>query len=377
MRAGSGQSSLFREGGRFAPALPARVWLLVLVLVSLPVVSLPVAGQAQGFAGLGTSAEGFAMPERGHVPGFPEDHGAHPEYRIEWWYLTATLTGADGQDYGVQWTLFRSALAPGEAGGWDSPQVWMGHAGLTTADAHFAAERRARGGIGQAGVTASPFRAHIDDWHMTSRAGPGQDALDRLEVHARGSGFHYLLEFTAQGPLVLHGDQGYSVKSPDGEATYYYSQPFYTVSGTLHLPDGPVEVTGQGWLDREWSSQPVSPDQLGWDWVSLVFEDGHRLMGFQLRGREIFTAGTWISPEGVPTPLPDGALQFTPLERTRIGQRDVPTHWRIDWPGGGLSITTEPLNPQAWMNLSISYWEGPLRFGGTHRGRGYLEMTGY
>lgn len=362
--------TIFQAGGRFAPACLAAL----LCVLSL---SMPVQLSAQGFAGLGTDAEGFAIPERGRALSFPEDHGPHPEYRIEWWYLTATLTGEDGQDYGVQWTLFRSALAPREDEGWDSPQVWMGHAGLTTATEHFAAERFARGGIGQAGVTTSPFRAHIDDWHMTSRARSGEDELDRLDVHARGADFHYTLEFVAEGPLVFQGDHGYSAKSPEGQASYYYSQPFYTVTGTLHLPDGPVEVSGQGWLDREWSSQPLSDDQQGWDWVSLSFDDGHRMMGFQLRGRETFTAGTWITPEGTSTPLPDGAVQFTPLAETRINGRVVPTSWQIDWPEGGVSITTEPLNPKAWMDLSMSYWEGPLRFSGSHSGRGYLEMTGY
>ncbi len=337
----------------------------------------PASLPAQGFAGLGTDAEGFAIPQRGTALQFPADHGPHPEYRIEWWYLTATLSDADGQDYGVQWTLFRSALAPQEDEGWDSPQVWMGHAGLTTAEQHFSAERFARGGIGQAGVTADPFVAHIDDWHMTSHAEEGADALDHLQVHARGGDFSYDLEFIAEGPLVPQGDAGYSVKSPQGQASYYYSQPFYTVSGTLDLPDGPVKVTGQGWLDREWSSQPLAEDQAGWDWVSLSFDDGHRMMGFQLRGTEVFTAGTWITPDGTPTPLPDGAVQFTPLHHTRIDGRDVPTHWRIEWAEQDLSIETEPLNPNAWMDLSISYWEGPLRFDGSHSGRGYLEMTGY
>ncbi len=331
----------------------------------------------QGFAGLGTTAEGFAIPERGRALSFPDDHGPHPEYRIEWWYLTAVLIGADGQEYGVQWTLFRSALAPVEAEGWDSPQVWMGHAGLTTREAHFSAERFGRGGIGQAGVEAAPFTAWIDDWHMTSRAGEGQDAYDHLEVVARGAEFGFALDFVAEGPLVLQGDQGYSVKSPAGQASYYYSQPFFRVSGRLEMPDGPVPVIGQGWLDREWSSQPLAEDQAGWDWVSLIFEDGHRMMGFQLRGKETFAAGTWITPAGDATPLPDGAVQFTPLQHTRINGRDVPTHWRIDWEDGGLSITTEPLNPYSWMDLSVSYWEGPLRFSGTHSGRGYLEMTGY
>lgn len=332
---------------------------------------------AQGFAGLGAEVEGFAVPSPDRPLSFPEDHGAHPDYRIEWWYLTATLTGADGQDYGVQWTLFRSALAPETRAGFADPQIWMGHAGLTTAIAHFSAERFARGGVGQAGVTVTPFEAWIDEWHMTSIAPDGADALDHIQVQATGADFAFDLTLQAEGPLVLQGVDGFSVKSFDGQASYYYSQPFYTVTGTLDLPDGPVAVTGQGWLDREWSSQPLSQDQSGWDWVSLSFDDGHRMMGFQLRGREIFTSGTWITPDGHATPLPPGAVQFTPRGTARVAGRDIPVRWQIDWADGNVSVVTEPLNPRSWMDLTISYWEGPLRFTGTHSGRGYLEMTGY
>lgn len=335
----------------------------------------PGQATAQGFAGLGTTFEGFSVPERGRALEFPQDHGAHPDYRIEWWYLTATLTDENGQDYGVQWTLFRSALEPEERADWDSPQIWMGHAGLTSKSAHFSAERFARGGIGQAGVTSDPFEAWIDDWQMAAMS--DHDALDALHVRARGLDFGFALDLHATGPLVLQGDQGFSVKSPHGQASFYYSQPFYQVSGMLDLPLGQVSVTGQGWLDREWSSQPLSEDQQGWDWVSLSFEDGHRMMGFQLRGTDVFTAGTWITPQGHATALRDGAVRFTPLAHTTIDTRRIPTSWKIDWDAGGVSITTTPLNPLAWMDLTISYWEGPLRFDGTHKGRGYLEMTGY
>lgn len=337
----------------------------------------PGAAQAQGFAGLGSQAQGFATPRRGRPLVFPADHGPHWEYRIEWWYLTAVLTGADGQDYGVQWTLFRSALAPEAGSGWTAPQLWMAHAGLTGATRHFSAERRARGGIGQAGVQAQPFAAWIDDWQMNGQPAPGQDQLSRLRVHARGLDFAYALDLEAEGPLVLHGEDGYSVKSPAGQASHYYSQPFYRVSGQLDLPTGPVAVTGQGWLDREWSSQPLQDDQSGWDWVSLIFEDGARMMGFQLRGATLFTAGTWIAPDGTATALPPDALRMTPLERVTVARRQVPVRWRLAWPDGGLSIDTRPLNAHSWMDTSVPYWEGPIRFSGSHAGRGYLEMTGY
>ena len=328
---------------------------------------------AQGFAGLGTEASGFARPERGQVLSFPKDHGAHPDYRIEWWYLTANLKGEDGRDYGVQWTLFRSALAPDAGQGWAAPQIWMGHAGLTTPDRHFVAERLARGGVGQAGVTAAPFRAWVDDWQMAGAT------LDALRLTANGTDFAYDLDLTADGPLVLQGDGGYSVKSASGQASFYYSQPFYTVDGVLDLPDGPVHVSGSAWLDREWSSQPLDETQRGWDWVSLHLEGGVRLMGFQLRQTDggAYTSGTWIMPDGTAEPFGDGVLTMTPLKTAKVNGRELPLQWRVELPERGVDVTLGALNDAAWMDTLFPYWEGPVRISGSHTGHGYLEMTGY
>lgn len=329
---------------------------------------------SQGFAGLGTDAAGFSIPDPDYEITFPEDHGPHPDFRIEWWYLTATLQAEDGREFGVQWTLFRSALRPEDSQGWDSAQIYLGHAGLTTGDAHYHAERFARGGIGQAGVTADPFAAFIDDWEMQ---GEGRD-LQRLSLFARGQEFSYDLELSADGPIIFQGEDGYSVKSPEGQASHYYSQPFYEVTGTLNLPEGAVQVTGNGWLDREWSSQPLSSDQAGWDWFSLQFSDGARLMAFGLRGSEtVFTSATWIAPDGSVTPFGDGSVRMTPLETAEVAGRDIPVSWRVEMPERGLDIVTTPLNPDAWMDVSFAYWEGPITFTGSHQGRGYLEMTGY
>ena len=348
---------------------------LVLLLAAL----VATGAQAQGFAGLGTQADGYAIPQRGTTFDFPRDHLAHPAYRIEWWYLTATLRGEDGADYGVQWTLFRSAMTPPAPDGAPGVQLWMGHAGLTTREAHYYAERLGRDSIGVAGVSADPFEAFIDDWRMASVAAPGADRLSHLALTARGNDFSYDLSLIARGPLVPQGETGYSVKSPAGQASYYYSQPFYEVSGTLTTPNGEVTVTGQGWLDREWSSQPLAEDQTGWDWFSLSFEDGARMMGFGLRASDggHITSATWIDPDGTPTPFGDGALRLTPLATERVNGREVPVRWRLSLPARGLEIETRPLNPQSWMGTSFPYWEGPITFEGSHQGRGYLEMTGY
>jgi predicted secreted hydrolase len=342
----------------------------ILALILLGLSALPA--QGQGFAGLGADAGGtFATPSPDTGLQFPADHGAHPDYRIEWWYLTANLRGADGADYGLQWTLFRSALAPYDAAGWQSPQLWMGHAAVTTKDAHFVAERLARGGIGQAGVQAAPFAAWIDDWAM---AGPD---LSDLRLNASGTDFAYDVTLRAGGPLVLHGQAGYSVKSAAGQASHYYSQPFYDLDGTLSLPSGDVAVTGTAWLDREWSSQPLAADQTGWDWFSLSFDSGEKLMGFVLRGARDYTSATWIGADGQATALADGAFSAQPLDMHRVAGRDVPVVWRVQLPARKVDVTVSALNPDAWMATSVPYWEGPVQVRGSHKGVGYLEMTGY
>ncbi|MGR3483787.1 MAG: lipocalin-like domain-containing protein [Paracoccaceae bacterium] len=354
------------EGQRPSRARPAGALLLALLALATP-------AAPQGFAGLGTTAEGFAIPAPDPAFDFPADHGPHPDYRIEWWYLTANLTGEDGRSYGLQWTLFRSALAPGETGDLSSPQVWMGHAAVTTEGAHHVAERFARGGIGQAGVIAEPFDAWIDEWSLS---GP---TFDEVTVTAQGPDFAYDVALSAQGPLVPHGQGGYSVKSAQGQASYYYSQPFYAASGTLSLPGGEVAVTGTAWLDREWSSQPLAEDQTGWDWFSLTFGTGDKLMGFRLRQTDgsHYTSATWIAPDGTPAPYEDGALTAEPLAVTDLDGREVPTRWRVTLPERSLDVTVAAVNPDAWMDTSVPYWEGPVTVEGSHDGIGYLEMTGY
>ena len=328
--------------------------------------SVTAAG-AQGFAGLGRGAEGFAVPAPGNRFVFPRDHGAHDDFRIEWWYLTATLDGDDGERYGIQWTLFRSALAPG------GPQVWMGHMGLTTPDAHHGGERLARGGIGQAGVESAPFHAWIDEWEMVG----ADDGIGTLRLTAQEGDAGFALDLSADGPMVFHGDDGFSVKSAAGQASYYYSQPFYRVAGTLDLPGGEVAVTGRGWLDREWSSQPLEADQEGWDWFSLHLDDGHRLMAFRLRGGAPFAYASWITPDGTLIPYGADDLTLEPLGSARVAGRDVPVRWRLTLAPEEVDLTVEAENPMAWQGTLFPYWEGPVRASGSHEARGYLEMTGY
>ena len=347
------------------------MWRLVSCLVALA-----SGAAAQGFANMGSPAEGYAQVRPDREITFPADHAAHPRFRIEWWYITANLRDASGARLGAQWTLFRFATrSGGEGRGWQSGQLWMGHAALTTADRHRFAERLARGGIGQAGVETAPFRAWIDHWRFESL----REAFSPLALSAVGEGFSYDLTLTAEGPMVLQGEGGYSVKSEDGQASHYASQPFFEVAGTVTLDGARREVTGRAWMDREWSSQPLSEDQPGWDWMALHLPDGAKLMLYRLRreGAAPYVTGNWIAPGGESTRLAPGSITMSPLAQARVAGREVPVRWRVEIPARGLTIETRPLNAQAWNATTPPYWEGPVTFEGSHSGEGYLEMTGY
>ncbi len=335
---------------------------------------------AQGFAGLGSSGDGFAPVTPGRKLVFPADHGPHPDFRIEWWYLTANLRDANGATYGAQWTLFRQAVHPGpQEEGWANQQIWMGHAAVTRADTHRFSEAFARGGVGQAGVEARPFHAWIDGWEMRGLEAMNSTAVSPLELSAAAEDFAYALRLEADHALVLQGDAGYSVKSEQGQASYYYSQPYFKAEGHITIDERPVNVTGQAWMDREWSSQPLASDQTGWDWLSLHFASGEKLMLFRLRsaGGHHFTSGKWFSPREQDRQLASSDIAMTPKALTEIGNRKIPTRWDIAIAPLALNISCSALNAASWMATRFPYWEGPISFQGSHQGVGYLEMTGY
>jgi len=335
---------------------------------------------AQGFAGLGNSANGFAKVTPGRAFAFPADHGPHPEFRIEWWYVTANLADRAGAAYGAQWTLFRQALAAGkQEEGWANQQIWMAHAAVTGADTHRTSETFARGGVGQADVTAEPFQAFIDSWAMRGMDGFDASKASPLELAATGKDFAYALHLQTDRPAVLQGDGGYSKKSEREQASYYYSQPFFRVSGRLAVDDRGIDVTGQAWMDREWSSQPLAADQTGWDWFALHFASGEKLMLYRMRQKDgrNYASGTWIPTEASTRQLAPADIQMTPGASVDIEGHNLPLQWQIAIPSLKLAIETTPLNRRAWMGTSFAYWEGPISFRGSHTGVGYLELTGY
>ena len=346
--------------------------------------------QGSDLAVLAQQAEGYAEARPGKPLVFPRDHGPHPDYRIEWWYLTANLSDAQGELYGAQWTLFRVATRPRDAGSmqgsWQNDQVFMAHMAITTPTDHVSFQRYARGAdvndLARAGVKTGPFSAWLDDWVLQSR---GEDWLP-LEVSARQGDYAFRLNLQSESPLVLQGDSGFSQKNANGGGSFYYSQPFLQAEGSLVVDGLEIPVSGNAWLDREWSSQFLQDDLAGWDWFSLHLDSGEKLMLFQLRQRDDdntannFLHAGLIAADGSVTTLNPQRIGMQALRRTVVAGRELPLHWRIELPEIKRQFDIEPLHPEQWMNVDFPYWEGVILVNGAgaeNSGRGYLELTGY
>lgn len=354
----------------------------------------PPDAEPQGFAGLGEDAAAFAQADGASPLDFPEDHGPHPDYRIEWWYLTANLEDAQGEPLGLQWTLFRQALTPPDErpdpAPWAADQVWMAHLGISRGATHVAAERFARShsqhATGQADVNAAPFEAWIDDWVLKSPEDANFEDFTLSAYSGEGADrFGYALTLEAQGPLVQHGENGFNAKTVEGQGSRYYSQPFLQITGRVTLGGETREVSGQGWLDREWSSQLLTPEQTGWDWFSLHLKDGRKLMAYRLRGGGEaggdYAFAHLISADGQTELIGADRVTLTPLETQPIAGREIPTRWSLTLPDADMQLTVEARHPNRWMPTTVPYWEGDVvvRQAGTQEsvGVGYLEMTGY
>lgn len=338
-----------------------------------------------GFAGLAQQVgevdeSGFLQPQPGDTLVFPDDWGPHPQHRIEWWYLTANLKTRDGIPLGLQWTQFRQALQPRnvetdppDADAWPLEAAWMAHAAVSFDGEHRFEEKLARGDVGHAGATAQPFRVWLDDWRLQPVPGSGDW---RLQVS--GDGWGYDLRLSNTGAVIAHGNEGFSAKSASGEGSMYFSLVDLQIEGTVTLGDRTLEVSGKGWFDREWSSQFLKAGQQGWDWFALHLEDGHRLMAFRLREDDgAFLSGSWINANGEVQSLGGDDLNLKPASWRESQRGRVPVEWRLTIPEQEVDLIIAAPPGEYWNTGLYPYWESPASVTGSHKGVGYMELTGY
>ena len=367
-----------------------------IILAASSLLSCMAAGEETGVESrlselLGSDDDaGFEKALQARDFAFPGDHGPHPDFRNEWWYVTGNLDGDDGRRFGFELTIFRFALMPAlppAESKWRTNQVYIAHFAVTDAERErfFAAERFSRGALGLAGAESSPFRVWIEDWEIAAtQAG----FPEQWRLRASDPGFSVDLALTAAKPPVLNGDAGLSQKSAEaGNASYYYSMTRWLTDGSLRLGDDSFRVSGLSWLDREWSTSALAADQVGWDWFALQLSDGSDLMFYNLRNldgsQDENSAGTWVDADGSSLHLERGDVDITVTNTWESPEGGVyPSGWTLRVPQQGLELQVRPVMADQELFTTVRYWEGAVDVMGERRGipiegRGYVELTGY
>ena len=315
---------------------------------------------------------------------FPADEGAHPPFRTEWWYVTGWLKTQDGKPLGFQVTFFRTRPGVDEANpsAFAARQLIIAHAALSDPaqprSRH--AERIARAVFGLAAAASGRTDVTLGDWRLAS-AGPA------LAASIRAEDFGFDLKLARSGPVMPNGQGGYSRKGPlETSASFYYSIPGLGVTGELIREGRSEPVTGEAWLDHEWSSAYLDPDSIGWDWLGLNLTDGGALMAFRIRdatGGARWAGGSLRSADGALRILEPGEVEFVPGRVWRSPHTGI--RWPIEWTvrAGSSRFSLEPLmddqESDSRLTTGAVYWEGAVTATGEGRtlGRGYLELTGY
>ena len=377
---------------------PSRLFLLVAVFLALLQVSCAPAAVPSAEVLVPDGANiieeippGFVAADGSRPLTFPEDFGAHPDFRTEWWYYTGNLQTSRGRQFGFELTIFRVGLLPPTIelptdSQWYDSSLYFAHFAISDiASEHFYAfERYSRPGPGLAGAQAGPYRVWLEDWSIT------ESASGDYRLQAAQAEIALDLTLTDEMGVILHGKNGYSRKGEHiSNASYYYSQPRLRADGFLQVDGVRYPVSGLAWKDHEFSTSVLDENQIGWDWFSLQFEDGSALMLFQLRERagetSASSSGTFIAKDGSIRVLQKVDFDITVLDEWRSPhtQGVYPAAWeiRLNEPSCVLEVYPWMVDQEVSFP-AVTYWEGAVRFegicnGAPARGNGYIELTGY
>ena len=376
------------------------LWVIIMVLV----VSINFAEAQRNSTSVSDTLsskadEGFARALEPMTFQFPRDHGAHPEYQIEWWYYTGNLRTDNGNAFGYQLTFFRFALTPQmpeRTSHFATNQVYMAHFAVTDAanSEYFCFERRSRGAGGLAGATGDPtYKVWLEDWSATET----EQGVMHLSVASTSDSIEtepqigLSLNLRQTRPPILQGDRGLSQKGPEpGNASYYYSLVGLETSGEIIVNGKTVAVNGVSWMDHEFGTSFLGEGFVGWDWFSLQLENGVTLMLYCLRRSDQSCdpqtfEGTLAYPDGRQLRIGTKDFTLTPIRRWTSPESGVtyPSGWQIAFPELKIVLQVEPLIPNPRVSGEFHVLGGCCTGERTDRGcnsgwaRCYVELTGY
>ncbi len=335
--------------------------------------------------------ESWRQARPGYRFNFPRDHASHPEFKIEWWYYSGNLVDKNSRRFGFQLTFFRAGVRakPENPSRWAVRDLFVAHMALSDLEAgrfRFA-ERLNRSGPGWAGASPETYRVWNGQWEARL-ADSG-----RHQLRAWDQDFGIELDLDPGRPPVVHGAAGISQKGgQEGNASHYYSLTRMPTRGRIRVDGQQFEVSGLSWMDHEFGTSFLQPEQKGWDWFAIQLDSGLDLMLFQLRRSDgqsdEHSSGTILDVSGKSHSLRSSDFKLDPVTtwRSPHSGASYPVAWRLRIPGQGLDLKVRAAQPDQELRTQrssgVTYWEGAVEVSGTQgnrrvEGRGYLEMTGY
>jgi predicted secreted hydrolase len=364
--------------------------LLLGLRVAATLISLPafVALTAMPALAEALNPEGWRLAAPGYEFRFPQDHGPHPDYQTEWWYLTGNLQTEDGREFGYELTFFRYGYrSPSQRTPVKSrfvmDDVKFAHFTITDVRSRRfqVAGRTSRGAYGDAGFLSGSRLVWIGDWEL--------DLADQFVAKAQNADCAIDFQLFPEKQPVLQGENGFSRKASNGDhASEYYSITRMHTQGSLVIAGQKFQVSGSSWFDREWSTNQLAPDQVGWNWFGIQLDDGSDLMIYQIRLRgdaiDQCSSGKWIDRDGHSVDVANGefTLQPTRYWTTPDKRATYPIGWHLKIEKLGLDVDVSTPVEEQELNIGVRYWEGCVRVRGTEQqhpasGKGYLELTGF
>lgn len=323
---------------------------------------------------------------------FPRDHGAHSNFKTEWWYFTGNLQDAHQRKFGYQLTLFRQGIqfTPAQpTSHWAVRDLYFGHFTISdlAADQFHVAERVSRGVLGEAKAAPDRMDVALGPWTIQ------QDAHEKIHLEAHEPDMEISFDATPVKPLILEGTGGLSQKADGmGEASYYYSYPRLATTGQLRVGGENFTLSGLSWFDHEFSTSSLGKDQVGWDWFCIQLEDREEIMLYAMRDKsgamDPVSEGTWVKADGTTERLLPGSFSIEKRGTWRSPRSGAiyPAGWHIVVPGHHADLIVTPAMADQELRLAkmgaLDYWEGACTIEGhvadaPIKGVGYTELTGY
>jgi predicted secreted hydrolase len=349
-----------------------------------PLLAAALAGTLASAPALAAATTSYAPVTADQPLVFPKDHGSHPQFRTEWWYVTGWLSSDQGESLGFQITFFRSkpAIDENNPSSFAPHQLLIAHCAISDPKHGrlWQDQRIRRAGLGLAEATTGDTHVWIDGWTLQRNAAAYTAKIDAED-------FSFDLSLSETQAALLNGDSGISRKGPlVTAASYYYSLPHLRVAGSIERQGTRTQVTGEAWLDHEWSSEYLDAQAVGWDWIGVNLADGAALMAFRIRGtqgEQRWAGGTLRGSDGHVQILEPADVEFQAARRWTSPRTHIayPVQWRVR--AGAREFELEPLLDDQENDTRLStgaiYWEGAVRVFEQRQlaGRGYLELTGY